>query len=394
MLLIPPSTSAAAMKILTLNYEYPPLGGGAGLITQQICSGLSHLNHHVTVITAGIGEQVGTCNEKGVEVIRLASVRKAEYQSNIREMLSWIRLAKTAAITCCKNWKPDIIFAHFALPGGEVARAIHKKTGIPYVIMSHGHDIPWFDPKQMFFYHLATYCRIKNIYRHSTALFLQSAFTKQNADRFSGKKHSHKNRIIPNGCDNTLFPPVDNNYSGVLRLYTGGRMVSQKEPGTLLKALSLLKSEGVRFHLTLAGDGPLLPSLKEYCRTNGLANDVTFTGWLRKNEIPDQLKKTDVFILPSRAEGMSISLLEALCSGIWTIVTPVSGNTDLVTEGVTGSFFPVKDYNALAAKLKDFSKKLNDGYPVKKEVTEDFRKIYCWDTIAKKYEAELNRILS
>jgi glycosyltransferase involved in cell wall biosynthesis len=382
------------MKILTLNYEYPPLGGGAGLITQQICKGLSDLGHQISVITAGMGNTAGICNENGVEIIRLASERKAEYQSNVREMLSWIKHAKKAAAEYCASSRPDIIFAHFSLPGGEVARTIQKSTGIPYVIMSHGHDIPWFDPAQMFFYHLATYCRIKNIYRHSSALFLQSEFTKQNADRFSGKKYCQKNIIIPNGCDNTVFPPVQNNFSGVLRLYTGGRMVSQKEPATLLKALAIIKSEGIRFHLTLAGDGPLLPSLKKFCISYGLVNDVTFTGWLRKNEIPEQLRKTDVFVLPSRAEGMSISLLEALCSGVWAVVTPVSGNTDLVEEGVNGNFFPVKDYHSLAAKLIDFSRKLNGGYPLKKEVTVNFREKYCWKSIAKKYEAELIRIIS
>jgi len=382
------------MKILTLNYEYPPLGGGAGLITRQICSGLCNLNHSVTVITAGMAGQTGTFNENGVEVIRLASERKAEYQSNVREMLSWIRLAKNEALTYCEKWQPDVIFAHFALPGGEVARYLNKKTGIPYVIMSHGHDIPWFDPKQMFFYHLAAYCRIKKIYRHCSALFLQSEFTKKNADRFSGKKQSQKNIVIPNGCDNTLFPPVENNFSGTLRIYTGGRMVPQKEPGTLLKALTVLKSEGIHFHLTIAGDGPLLPSLKKFCSRNALENNVTFTGWLRKDEIPEQLKKTDVFVLPSRAEGMSISLLEALCSGVWAMVTPVSGNTDLVEENVNGNFFPVNDYRALAAKLIDFSRKLNGGYPLKKEVNENFREKYCWNHIAKKYEAELKRMIS
>ncbi len=382
------------MKILTLNYEYPPLGGGAGLITQHICKGLHNLGHSVTVITAGINSNTGSTNEDGLKIIRLPSKRKYEYQSNVSEMLSWIKHAKQKTLDYCSVNKPDVVFANFILPGGEVARFLKKKTGIPYVIISHGHDIPWFDPKQMFFYHMATYCRIKKIYNGCSALFLQSAFTKENADRFSGKKHRDKNIVIPNGCDTEKFPIVNHIGDRTLRIFTGGRMVGQKETVTLLRALTILKSSNVQFHLTIAGDGPLLPSLKKFCAKHGLNDVVIFTGWLKKSDIPKHMGKSDVFVIPSRAEAMSISLLEALCSGVYAIVTPVSGNTDLVREGVTGKFFPVGDHQALAKALEDLVILMKNGYPVKPEHVEKFRTLYNWTNIVRQYESELQKILS
>lgn len=381
------------MKILTLNYEYPPLGGGAGLIARKICEGLVRLGHSVSVITTGIGN-AGVAMEDGVEVIRLTSKRKYEYRSNVWEMMSWIRHAKKSAREYCEKNQPDIVFAHFALPGGEVARFLKKKTGIPYVIMSHGHDIPWFDPQQMFFYHLATYCRIKRIYNRSEALFLQSEFTKNNADRFSGKGKRNKNKVIPNGCDLSAFPPVKHEKSDVLRIFTSGRMVGQKEPFTLLRALPLLKKAGLPFYLTIAGDGPLLPSLKKFCSENELNDCVTFTGWLKKDDIPHHLQNSDVFVLPSRIEGMSISLLEALCSGVYSIVCPVSGNTDLVKEGINGCFFPVRNHQALADALIRFSEQYRNTYPVKEENVLRFREEFDWNRIAIQYETELKEILA
>jgi glycosyltransferase involved in cell wall biosynthesis len=382
------------MKILTLNYEYPPLGGGAGLITQHICKGLHNLGHSVTIITAGINTNTGKSNEDGLEIIRLPSRRKLEYKSDVSEMLSWIKHAKEKALDYCSAVKPDICFSHFALPGGEVARFLKKNTGIPYVIMSHGHDIPWFDPKQMFFYHLSTYCRIKKIYNNSSALFIQSAFTKQNADSFSGKKNSNKNIVIPNGCDTNNFPVVSHNKDSTLNIFTGGRMVGQKETVTLLRALVILKSKDIHFHLTIAGDGPLLSSLKKFCTKHELNDVVTFTGWLKKSDIPKLLERADVFVLPSRAEGMSISLLEALCSGVYAIVSPVSGNSDVVVEDVNGRFFPLKDHNALAKALEDFNTKRMEAYPVKNDDIERFRIQHNWANIAILYEKQLQKILS
>lgn len=382
------------MKILTLNYEYPPLGGGAGLITQHICKGLHGLGHSVTVITAGINTNIGITNEDGLETIRLPSKRRYEFRSDVSEMLSWIKHAKKKALEYCSVSRPDIVFANFILPGGEVARFLKKKTGIPYVIISHGHDIPWFDPKQMFFYHLATYCRIKKIYNGCSSLFLQSAFTKNNADRFSGEKGRSKNIVIPNGCDTDKFPIVNHFKDKTLRIFTGGRMVGQKETVTLLRALTILRSGDVQFHLTIAGDGPLLPSLKKFCAKNGLNDVVTFTGWLKKSEIPQEMGRSDVFVIPSRAEAMSISLLEALCSGVYAIVTPVSGNTDLVKEGVNGRFFPVGDHRALAAALTDLSRQIEKGYPVRSEDVERFRTQYNWANIVRQYEMEFQKILS
>ena len=381
------------MKILTLNYEYPPLGGGAGVITKNICKGLSRLGHSVSVITAGIYENNGRFYEDNIEIIRLPSKRKHKHKSDVSEMLSWIDLAIPESLKFCETNKPDLVFAHFALPGGAVARVIKKKTGIPYVIMSHGHDIPWYFPQQMFFYHLATYFRIKGIYKDSEALFLQSQFMKENADRFSGKNNRHKNIIIPNGCDIENFQIVKPNKDDCLRIFTGGRMVAQKDPLTLIRAVEILKQESLPFHLTIAGDGPLLPSIKKYCEQKNLTSDITFTGWLGKDEIYKHLAASHVFVLPSLNEGMSISLIEALSCGIYSIVTPISGNTDLVKEEVNGKFFPVRDFRKLSQELIIFNKKRQAEYPVNEEDVKMFRLKYNWNVIAEQYEKELKKIV-
>ena len=82
------------MKLLVLNYEYPPLGGGAGVICKNIAEGLASLGHDITVLTTYYDGTETTCIENGVRVIRLKSRRKDIFQSNVREMLSWMITAR------------------------------------------------------------------------------------------------------------------------------------------------------------------------------------------------------------------------------------------------------------------------------------------------------------
>jgi len=118
----------------------------------------------------------------GVRVIRLKSKRKFIYCSNPREMYSWIIHAKKFLTTHLKSETYDLIFANFSMPGGEVAYSMKIKFGIPYTVISHGHDIPWFAPQQMFWYHLFTYHWIRTIIINSEKNFVQSHEMKENIE--------------------------------------------------------------------------------------------------------------------------------------------------------------------------------------------------------------------
>jgi glycosyltransferase involved in cell wall biosynthesis len=189
------------MNLLVLNYEYPPLGGGAGVITQNISERLASLGHKVTVVTAWYKIEKEIEEANNLKIIRLKSKRKHTYKSSISEMLSWIKESKKFLNNYCKEEKFDLCFANFTIPGGIVALFLKRKFGIKYTIISHGHDIPWRYPKQMFHFHLTTYSRIKKICLQSEINFVQTQEMKKNIDKFLGKKYATKNILIPNGLD-------------------------------------------------------------------------------------------------------------------------------------------------------------------------------------------------
>jgi glycosyltransferase involved in cell wall biosynthesis len=123
-----------------------------------------------------------------------------------------------------------------------------------------------------------------------------------------------------------------------------------KDQATLLRAASELRARGVAVTALLVGEGPERPRLEALARSLGLgATEVRLLGF--RSDVPDLLEASDIFVLPSRAEGLPISILEAMTHGLPIVCTPVGGNVELVEDGAEGRFVPVGDPNALAAAL-------------------------------------------
>ncbi len=361
------------MELLILNYEYPPLGGGAGVITQTLAEGLAGFGHNVTVVSTWFEGENEISEDENLKIIRLRSRRKFTYRSNPREMLSWIVHSKKFLKNYCTDHPFDLCFANFSIPGGETALFLKKKFNIPYIVISHGHDIPWFFPKQMFWYHLFTYFRIRKICYNSEKLVLLSEPMKANADRFMGKKHKVKNYIISNAFDNSLFYPDYTKRNKVFTIVFSGRLVEQKDPMTFLKAMLLLAEQNVTFRVEICGDGVLRNKMENFVVRNQLQEIVQFKGWLKKEELADSYRKAHVFVSSSLEEGMSVAILEAMASGLYAFVTPISNNIRVITDCHSGEIFNCSDAQTLSQKLQDFyENKFSQNYQIPNKILEEF----------------------
>jgi len=378
------------MDILILNYEYPPLGGGAGIVSEYHAKELSKLKHKVTVLTAWYKGEKETEKIDSLKIIKLKSKRKYTYKSTPVEWLSWIKKSKIFLASHLKENKYDYCLAHFALPGGEVAKYINKKFNIPYAIISHGQDIPWFFPAQMFKYHIITYFWIKHICKNADKLILLTDAMKKNADRFMGA-YKQKNIIIPNGCKSSNFYPNYKNRSEKFKIIFAGRLVAQKSPFVFLKAIKLLKNKiGDNFIVNIMGDGNLKKIMQNFVKQNNLENEVYFKGWVNKDEMLAQYQSAHVQVMSSSAEAMSIAALESLSSGLYLISTPVSGNTDIIEKNINGDFFNFGDYKELSEQLITyFNIKYKEDYKVDNTFLESFRNKYDWKNIAKQIDDKI-----
>jgi len=161
----------------------------------------------------------------------------------------------------------------------------------------------------------------------------------------------HKIRIVPNPVDTKLFKPSLNRDSNTL-IWTG-RMVPEKGLLYLLKALNMVvhKDGYEQVRLLMIGDGPQRPLILKLTRKYNLGNNVVLLGFLPRRKVAEYLSKASIFLFPSIREGMPISLLEALSSGLPVVGTRISGVRDLVIHGYNGLLVPPKNSRALAKAI-------------------------------------------
>lgn len=160
-------------------------------------------------------------------------------------------------------------------------------------------------------------------------------------------------RLIPFGVDTDMFRPEER-----VQSFDGLRIVCTRflEPlydhDTLLRALAVCVSRGLRFHLDLVGDGSLRFSLEALARDLGISKQVSFLGRVSHQELAGMLPGYDVFVTASRSDGNNVSLNEAMASGVFPIASDIPANRQWITDGVDGYIFPVGDSRLLAALLE------------------------------------------
>ena len=116
-----------------------------------------------------------------------------------------------------------------------------------------------------------------------------------------------------------------------------------------IRALEIDPSLKERLRLVLIGDGPLRAECRQLLADAGVADLAWLPG--ERSDIPEIMRGLDCFVLPSLAEGISNTILEAMASGLPVIATDVGGNADLVASGLTGSIVPAADPEAMAVEI-------------------------------------------
>jgi len=195
-----------------------------------------------------------------------------------------------------------------------------------------------------------------------------------------------KSMQIYNGVDTDKFHPGENNRKFALpeklhsRLVIGtvGRLSAVKNQALLLRAFAWLCTTGDQqlppLALVLIGDGPCSESLQQLADQLGVADRIWFAG--SRNDIPQLLQCMDLFVLPSLAEGICNTLMEAMACGVPVVASDVGGNGEIVDHGHTGELVESDNEQALADAIKRLlaAPELRQRYcrQARKEMTEHF----------------------
>ena len=200
--------------------------------------------------------------------------------------------------------------------------------------------------------------------------------------------------LIPNGVD-LIEADSKRNYSidDTVTVIFMGRLHPQKGLDVLLPAFKQVISNrpNMSWRLWLLGDGSLRSELQIKTKQLDIVQEVKF--WGKVDDVSTYLARADIFVLPSRSEGMSNALLEAMAHGLPCVATRISGNVDLVQHGENGLLVPPEDETALAEAIIQ----LADDEVLRQKAGRSARQMieteYSIDSIAKRYIALYNTLI-
>ena len=335
------------MRILILNSEYPPIGGGAGNASAHIAQDLVTQGQEVTVLTSSFAKLPREEIRDGVRIIRLPGLRRRADRSSALEQLIFMLVAIPWGFTWVLKLDPQIVLAFFGAPGGVAAWAWSFFRRLPYVVCLRGGDVPGFRPYDFGVFHRMLGPLLRMVWRRAAAVVANSRGLRELGLAFEPQVPI---RVIPNGVELPKFHVRQRNWQPARMLFVG-RLVYQKGLDVLLNALDDLTD--IPWQLSVVGDGPRKDWLRERAAKLGLLGRITFEGWQARESLRQYFRAANLFVYPSRHEGMPNALLEAMAGGLPAIATRIAGNEELVEDGKTGLLIPRDDVKALRNALQN-----------------------------------------
>lgn len=297
-----------------------------------------------------------------------------ELQRSISPRQDWRAFWRLRALF--QEYAFDIVHTHSSKTG-VLGRIAARLAGVPVVVHTvHGYGFP-----------LARNRFEKGLFiamEWTAARCCDAMIVLKESDRLVGRRWlnvpAKKLHLLPNGVNTDTYRPIDQAQRREIRhqrlgigddtMVIGmvGRLWRQKNPACFVDAAAIVlerrsvvdpislveaaakvleRKSDVRF--VILGDGELREVLEESIRRYGIASHLHILGW--RTDVPDLLAGLDIFVLPSRWEGLSLALLEALSSGLAVVASDIPGNSAVIVHEVNGLLFRDGDSDDLTGNL-------------------------------------------
>ena len=211
--------------------------------------------------------------------------------------------------------------------------------------------------------------------------------------------------IVPNGVETKNFQFSMSNFQSnpndqIFKIITVSRLVHKNAVDILIRAAAILKTHipHSTFHIQIAGSGPEESKLKQLVKDLKIEDQVHFLGSITQDELPQYLSEADIFVRPSRSEGLGTAFLEAMAAGLPVIGTAVGGIPDFLVDynaktakedakNANGMFCKPEDPEDLADKInqlmEDAELRIQLGQTGRRLMEEK----YSWDRVARQMQA-------
>ncbi len=330
------------MRILLVNYEYPPLGGGGGILTKTLADELSR-RHEVTVLTTRSEGTPRDAYEGHVRIVRTAVLgRRDTTHASTPSLLTFGPSARRTGAWLARTHAYDVVHTFFAVPSGPAGAAIARRARAPHVLTVIGADV--YDPSRMSPSSFAPMrAVVRRVVRGASAVTAISGDIARRATALTGRTDV---AVVPCGIAQAALPERDRaalGWGDELVVVTVARLVKRKALDVLVEAAASLG--GVR--VEVVGDGPERETLEQMAPRER----VRFHGALPTEEVRRMLASADAFALASLHEGFGLVYLEAMQAGLPVVAANAGGQTDFLTDEANALLVPPGDAQALASAL-------------------------------------------
>ncbi len=334
------------MKILVLNYEFPPIGGGGGKVSEDICRILATRGHNVRVQTSYFNGLPKYAKKDGYKIYRSFAFRRKAATCTVLEMGLFIITSFFPTLWQTIIWKPDLIHVHFAVPTGVIGFFINLFTSVPYVLTVHLGDVPGGIPDQTGRIFKFVKPLTVPIWEKAAGVTAVSGFIK----RLALQSYNVSIKIINNGIDLSKcnFSPL--HPLKIKRVVFAGRFSIQKNLPFLIDVMKGLKE--INWKLDMLGDGPLMNEVKIKIKEEGLFDRIKLHGWVDPSQVSIIMSQSDVLFLPSLSEGLPVVGVLALAHGIAIVGSDIGGLRDVVQKGENGYLIRVNDRKGFVDALR------------------------------------------
>lgn len=374
------------MKILMLNYEFPPIGGGAAHAHMCLLRQYAMRDDlQVDVLTSAPEPSVVTETfSDNITIYKVGIHKKQLHHWRRTEVIEWLIRAGSHYRRLLRQNKYDLVHAFFGFPTGWLC---YRSAGrLPYVISLRGSDVPGQHARFQLEYKILGPV-FRAIWKKATALVACSEGLKARAMRFLP---SVSIEVIPNGVDLDRFSPTEDiQKPEALRLLTVGRLSVTKRVEMLIDAVEILHRQDRNLRLTVVGGGTLESPLRAAVLEKNLGGIVEMTGRMNSDDMPQLYRRNDIFISASMQEGMSNAMLEAMASGLPIVTTRCEGLDELIADN--GLIVEQANAGAIAEAIK----KLADDCSLCRQMSLDARKQaerFGWSRSAEQYLSLYERL--
>jgi glycosyltransferase involved in cell wall biosynthesis len=389
------------MKILMVISQFSPIIGGAEKQVQLLGKELIERGVEVKVVTGWLNYKTPRKEIiEGIEVYRNFSFWGMFGIKGLRPLAALTYMITLGIYLLLHKREFDLIHVHQALHPAFVSILIGKQVLRKPVIVKTASSGMTSDINQLKRVPLGNY-QLRYLLRNMPYLV---AVSKVGGKEFKDMGFPESQiEYIPNGV--ALPPEEKTTYGQVKKVITVARLSREKGIDILIRAWPTVVQQEKDLKLIILGNGPLEEELKTLCKALGVAESVEFGGMVQDPK--ERLRDADLFVLPSRAEGLSNALLEAMSHGLPCIATNVGGNVELFggdnhnkimfgefMTGRNGLLVNPDDVEALSEAMVYFIRNRVEREEMGNQGRVHIGKNYSIDLIVDKYIALYQRALS